>query len=126
MLLPSAFTIAMLGAIESLLSSATVADGVTGARTNSNTELIGQGIANMVVPVFGGIPVTGAIARTMTNITNGGRTPVAGLIHAVVLLAIFLFAMPVHQFCADGMSGSRSGDGELQHERMAHGGRNVQ
>lgn len=91
MLLPSAFTIAMLGAIESLLS-ATVADGVTGARTNSNTELIGQGIANMVVPVFGGIPVTGAIARTMTNITNGGRTPVAGLIHAVVLLAIFLFA----------------------------------
>ena len=93
MLLPSAFTIAMLGAIESLLS-ATVADGVTGARTNSNTELIGQGIANMVVPVFGGIPVTGAIARTMTNITNGGRTPVAGLIHAVVLLAIFLFAMP--------------------------------
>ena len=97
MLLPSAFTIAMLGAIESLLS-ATVADGVTGARTNSNTELIGQGIANMVVPVFGGIPVTGAIARTMTNITNGGRTPVAGLIHAVVLLAIFLFAMPLINF----------------------------
>ena len=67
----------------------------------------------MVVPVFGGIPVTGAIARTMTNITNGGRTPVAGLIHAVVLLAIFLFAMPLINFCADGMSGSRSGDGEL-------------
>ena len=94
MLLPSAFTIAMLGAIESLLS-ATVADGITGSRTNSNTELIGQGIANVVVPLFGGIPVTGAIARTMTNITNGGRTPVAGIVHALVLLAIFLFLMPL-------------------------------
>ncbi len=94
LLLPSAFTIAMLGAIESLLS-ATVADGVTGGKTNSNTELIGQGIANITVPFFGGIPVTGAIARTMTNITNGGRTPVAGVIHAVVLLVIFLFAMPL-------------------------------
>lgn len=93
-LLPWAFTIAVLGAIESLLS-ATVADGVTGSRTNSNTELIGQGIANVVVPFFGGIPVTGAIARTMTNISNGGRTPVAGLIHSLVLLLIFLFAMPL-------------------------------
>ncbi len=91
-LLPAAFTIAVLGAIESLLS-ATVADGVTGSRTNSNTELIGQGMANIVVPMFGGIPVTGAIARTMTNISNGGRTPVAGVIHAVVLLLIFLFLM---------------------------------
>ncbi|MDE7497158.1 MAG: STAS domain-containing protein, partial [Muribaculaceae bacterium] len=94
LLLPSAFTIAMLGAIESLLS-ATVADGVTGGRTNCNTELIGQGIANITVPLFGGIPVTGAIARTMTNITNGGVTPVAGIIHALVLTAIFLFAMPL-------------------------------
>lgn len=94
LLLPSAFTIAMLGAIESLLS-ATVADGVTGGRTNCNTELIGQGIANVTVPFFGGIPVTGAIARTMANITNGGRTPVAGIVHAVVLLLIFLFAMPL-------------------------------
>lgn len=94
MLLPSAFTIAVLGAIESLLS-ATVADGVTGSRTNSNTELIGQGIANITVPFFGGIPVTGAIARTMTNISNGGRTPVAGIVHALVLLLIFLFAMPL-------------------------------
>lgn len=94
MLLPSAFTIAILGAIESLLS-ATVADGVTGSHTNSNTELIGQGVANVVVPFFGGIPVTGAIARTMTNISNGGRTPVAGIIHAVVLLLIFLFLMPL-------------------------------
>lgn len=94
LLLPSAFTIAVLGAIESLLS-ATVADGVTGSRTNSNTELIGQGIANITVPFFGGIPVTGAIARTMTNITNGGRTPVAGIVHALVLLLIFLFMMPL-------------------------------
>lgn len=94
MLLPSAFTIAMLGAIESLLS-ATVADGVTGSRTNTNTELIGQGLANIAVPFIGGIPVTGAIARTMTNITNGGRTPVAGIIHAVVLLLIFIFLMPL-------------------------------
>lgn len=94
MLLPSAFTIAVLGAIESLLS-ATVADGITGSRTNSNTELIGQGLANLAVPFFGGIPVTGAIARTMTNITNGGRTPVAGIVHALVLLLIFMFLMPL-------------------------------
>lgn len=93
-LLPSAFTIAVLCAIESLLS-ATVADGVTGSKTNSNTELIGQGIANVAVPFFGGIPVTGAIARTMTNITNGGRTPVAGVVHTIVLLLIFLFLMPL-------------------------------
>ena len=94
MLLPAAFTIAVLGAIESLLS-ATVADGITGSHTNSNTELIGQGLANLIVPLFGGIPVTGAIARTMTNITNGGRTPVAGVVHALVLLLIFLFMMPL-------------------------------
>lgn len=94
LLLPSAFTIAVLGAIESLLS-ATVADGVTGSHTSTNTELIGQGMANIVVPFFGGIPVTGAIARTMTNITNGGRTPVAGVIHAVVLLLIYIFLMPL-------------------------------
>lgn len=93
-LLPSAFTIAVLCAIESLLS-ATVADGVTGSRTNSNTELIGQGLANLTVPFFCGIPVTGAIARTMTNITNGGRTPVAGIVHTIVLLLIFMFLMPL-------------------------------
>ena len=93
-LLPSAFTIALLGAIESLLS-ATVADGVTGDKHNSNTELIAQGAANIIVPIFGGIPVTGAIARTMTNINNGGRTPVAGIIHAVVLLLILLFLGPL-------------------------------
>jgi SulP family sulfate permease len=90
MLLPTAFTIAMLGAIESLLS-ATVADGVVGDRHNSNTELIAQGIANVVTPIYGGIPATGAIARTMTNINNGGRTPVAGIVHAVTLLLIMLF-----------------------------------
>ncbi len=89
-LFPSAFTIAMLGAIESLLS-ATVADGVIGTRHNSNVELIAQGAANIITPFFGGIPATGAIARTMTNINNGGRTPIAGLIHAVVLLLILLF-----------------------------------
>ena len=94
LLLPSAFTIAMLGAIESLLS-ATVADGVTGDKHNSNTELIAQGAANIIVPIFGGIPVTGAIARTMTNINNGGRTPVAGIIHAIVLLLILLFLGPL-------------------------------
>ncbi|MBP3481931.1 MAG: sulfate permease [Alistipes sp.] len=94
MLLPSAFTIAILGSIESLLS-ATVADGVTGDRHNSNTELMAQGAANIIVPLFGGIPVTGAIARTMTNINNGGRTPVAGIIHAVVLLLILLFLSPL-------------------------------
>ncbi len=90
LLFPSAFTIAMLGAIESLLS-ATVADGVTGDRHNSNMELIAQGAANLITPFFGGIPATGAIARTMTNINNGGRSPIAGIIHAIVLLLILLF-----------------------------------
>lgn len=93
-LFPSAFTIAMLGAIESLLS-AMVADGVIGDEHNSNTELIGQGVANLVVPFFGGIPCTGAIARTMTNINNGGKTPVAGLIHAGVLLLVLLLLGPL-------------------------------
>ena len=92
-----AMTIAVLGAIESLLS-ATVADGVIGDHHDSNTELIGQGIANIASPLFGGIPATGAIARTMTNINNGGRTPVAGIVHAAVLLAIFLFLMPLAQY----------------------------
>ena len=96
-LVPPALTIAVLGAIESLLS-ATVADGVIGDHHNSNTELIGQGMANIASPLFGGIPATGAIARTMTNINNGGRTPVAGIIHAVVLLLIFLFLMPLAQY----------------------------
>ena len=93
-LLPSAFVIAILGAIESLLS-ATVADGVTGDHHDSNQELIGQGIANIVAPFFGGIPATGAIARTMTNINNGARTCIAGVVHALVLLVIFIVAMPL-------------------------------
>ena len=96
-LVQPALTIAVLGAIESLLS-ATVADGVIGDHHNSNTELIGQGLANIASPLFGGIPATGAIARTMTNINNGGRTPVAGIVHAVVLLLIFLFLMPLAQY----------------------------
>ena len=96
-LVSPAITIAILGAIESLLS-ATVADGVIGDRHSSNTELIAQGVANLASPLFGGIPATGAIARTMTNINNGGRTPVAGIVHAAVLLLIFLFLMPLAQY----------------------------
>lgn len=96
-LFPVAVTIALLGAIESLLS-ATVADGVIEDRHDSNTELIAQGAANLLTPLFGGIPATGAIARTMTNINNGGRTPVAGIVHAVVLLLILLLLMPLAQY----------------------------
>ena len=96
-LVAPAMTIAVLGAIESLLS-ATVADGVIGDHHNSNTELIGQGVANILSPLFGGIPATGAIARTMTNINNGGRTPIAGIIHAIVLLIIFLLLMPLASY----------------------------
>ena len=96
-LFPVAITIAVLGAIESLLSAA-VADGVIGDRHDSNTELIAQGVANVVTPFFGGIPATGAIARTMTNINNGGKTPIAGIIHAVVLLLILLLLMPLAQY----------------------------
>lgn len=89
-LLPSAFTIAMLGAIESLLS-AVVADGMTGTRHDSNKELIAQGIGNIVTPLFGGIPATGAIARTATNIKNGAKTKISTLVHAIVLLLIVMF-----------------------------------
>lgn len=96
-LVSPAITIAILGAIESLLSAA-VADGVIGDHHNSNTELIAQGVANLASPIFGGIPATGAIARTMTNINNGGRTPIAGVVHAVVLLLIFLFLMPLAKY----------------------------
>ena len=88
--LAPALTIALLGGIESLLS-AVVADGMIGGRHRSNTELIAQGIANIVTPFFGGIPATGAIARTATNVKNGGRTPIAGMIHAMTLLLIMLF-----------------------------------
>ncbi len=88
-LISPAFTIAMLAAIESLLS-AVVADGITGNRHNSNMELVAQGLANIVVPLFGGIPATGAIARTATNIKSGGTTPVAGIVHAATLLLIMI------------------------------------
>ena len=96
-LVSPAFTIAILCAIESLLA-AMVTDGVTGRKHNANTELIGEGIANIITPLFGGIPATGAIARTMANINNGGKSPVAGLIHAVVLLLIYLFLMPLIKY----------------------------
>jgi SulP family sulfate permease len=96
-LIPSAFTVAMLAALESMLS-AVVADGMTGDRHNPNMELIGQGIANLVSPLFGGIPATGAIARTATNIRAGARTPVAGMIHALTLLGILLVAAPLASY----------------------------
>ena len=91
--LPNAFTIAILAAIESLLSCV-VADGMVNSRHNSNAELVGQGIANIASVLFGGIPATGAIARTAANAKNGGRTPVAGMVHSVVLLLVLLFLMP--------------------------------
>lgn len=96
-LLPSAFTVALLAAVESLLS-AVVADGMSGDRHNSNVELVAQGVANIVSPLFGGIPATGAIARTATNIRSGALTPVAGMVHALTLLAILLVAAPLARF----------------------------
>jgi SulP family sulfate permease len=96
-LLPSAFTVALLAAVESLLS-AVVADGMSGDRHNANVELIAQGLANIASPLFGGIPATGAIARTATNIRSGAKTPVAGMIHALSLLLILLFAAPLARF----------------------------
>jgi SulP family sulfate permease len=96
-LLPSAFTVAMLAAVESLLS-AVVADGMSGDKHNSNVELVAQGVANLVSPLFGGIPATGAIARTATNIRSGARTPISGMIHALTLLAILLVAAPLARF----------------------------
>jgi SulP family sulfate permease len=96
-LLPSAFTVAALAAVESLLS-AVVADGMSGDKHNSNMELVAQGIANIVTPLFGGIPATGAIARTATNIRSGAKSPVAGIIHALTLLFILLVAAPLARF----------------------------
>lgn len=106
MLFPSAFTIAVLVAIESLMSLVVV-DGITGHKHRSNTELIGQGLANIASPLFGGIPVTGAVARTITNIKNGGKTPIAGIINSVVLILILLFlgnlAMLIPMSCLAGV-----------------------
>jgi len=96
-LLPSAFTVALLAAVESLLS-AVVADGMSGDHHNSNVELVAQGFANIASPLFGGIPATGAIARTATNIRSGALTPVAGMVHALTLLAILLIAAPLARF----------------------------
>jgi SulP family sulfate permease len=97
MLFPSAVTVALLGAIESLLS-AVVADRLSGDKHHSNVELVAQGIANLVSPLFGGIPATGAIARTATNVRSGAKTPVAGMIHAVTLVCVILFAAPYAKF----------------------------
>ena len=94
MLLPAACIIAALGGIESLLS-AMVADNMANSKHNSNKELVGQGIANMVAPLFGGIPATGAIARTATNIKNGATSPVSGMIHGIVVLLVLLFLSPL-------------------------------
>ena len=92
--LPSAVTIALLAAVESLLSCV-VADGMVGDKHNSNAELVAQGFGNVASVLFGGIPATGAIARTAANVKNGGRTPVAGMVHAVMLLLVLLFLMPL-------------------------------
>ena len=96
-LFSSAVTIAMLGAIESLMS-AVVADSMSGDKHNPNVELVAQGIANIVSPIFGGLPATGAIARTATNIRSGAKTPVAGIVHSITLLAVLLFAAPLARF----------------------------
>jgi sulfate permease, SulP family len=96
-LIPSAFTVALLAALESMLS-AVVADSMTGDRHNPNVELFGQGIANMLSPLFGGIPATGAIARTATNIRSGARSPVAGMVHAFTLLVVLLVAAPLASY----------------------------
>jgi len=96
-LIPSAFTVALLAALESMLS-AVVADSMTGDRHNPNVELVAQGIANITSPLFGGIPATGAIARTATNIRSGARSPVSGMVHALTLLAILLVAAPLASY----------------------------
>jgi sulfate permease, SulP family len=97
-LIGPATAIALLGAIESLLS-AVVADGLSGERHDSNTELVAQGIANIVCPFFGGLPATGAIARTSANVANGGRSPVSGVVHALTLLAIVLLFAGLRPLC---------------------------
>jgi len=96
-LIPAAFTVAILGAVESLLS-AVVADGMTGDRHNSNVELVAQGLANIASPLFGGIPATGAIARTATNIRSGARSPIAGMVHAITLLLVLVVAAPLAKY----------------------------
>ena len=115
-LLGPAFTIAMLGAIESLLS-AVVADGMAGTRHDSNQELIGQGIANLAAPLFGGFAATGAIARTATNVRNGGTSPLAGIVHALTLVLVLLFLAPLAVRRAARGAGRDPVRGRLEHER---------
>ena len=113
-LLSPALTVAMLGAIESLLS-AVVADRMSGDRHDPNVELTAQGIANVLSPLFGGLPATGAIARTATNIRAGARTPVAGMTHAVTLLLILLFAAPLAEPHSPRDAGRHPDDRRLRH-----------
>ena len=114
-LLPAAVTVAMLAAIESLLS-AVVADNMSGDRHNSNMELLAQGMANLAVPFVGGIPATGAIARTATNIRSGARTPVSGMVHALTLLVILVVAAPLARFIPLARLGGNPFRSGLQHE----------
>ena len=117
-LLPAAMTVAVLGAIESLLS-AVVADGMIDDRHDSNQELMGQGVANVVVGIFGGMPTTGVIARTAANVRSGGRTPVAGIIHALTVLAVLLVAAPFAKVSSAGGVERGAGGGFVAHGRMA-------
>jgi sulfate permease, SulP family len=117
-LLGPSLTVAMLGAIESLMS-AVVSDRMSNDRHNPNVELISQGVANIVSPLFGRLPATGAIARTATNIRSGAKSPVAGMIHALTLLCILLFAAPPGAPCAAGHARRNSHRRGLQHGRMA-------
>ena len=118
-MLPDAFTIALLAAIESLLSCV-VSDGMINDRHNSNTELIAQGAGNICSAIFGGIPATGAIARTAANVKNGGRSPISGMVHAVVLLLVLLILMPYASFIHSNARNCRySFNGSVQYVRMA-------
>ena len=117
-LLAPAVTVAMLGAIESLLS-AIVADRMSGDRHNPNVELFAQGIANIVSPLFGGLPATGAIARTATNIRSGAKTPVAGMVHALTMLAVLLWAAPLAKIHSARRAGRDPDGRRLQHGRVA-------
>ena len=117
-LIRPALTVAMLGAIESLMS-AVVADQMTGDRHNPNVELVAQGIANIASPLFGGLPATGAIARTATNIRSGAQTPVAGMVHALTLLAVLLVAAPLASYIPHGGARRHPAGGVLQHGRVA-------
>ena len=121
-LLSPAITVGLLGAIESLMS-AVVADRMSGDRHNPNVELVAQGVANIVSPMFGGLPATGAIARTATNVRSGARTPVAGMIHAVTLLAVLIFGAGLAGTCADGRARRHPLRRRGEHGRVARDSR---